>query len=62
MADIALIVLVIGFFGLCLAYINGLDRMIHSADDSLLPGGAAESPAPTVSTERLETTPQVSVR
>lgn len=37
MADIAFIVAVTGFFGLCLAYVRGLNRVIRSTEETSFP-------------------------
>lgn len=33
MADVVFVLLTVGFFGLCVAYVRGLDRLLHAADD-----------------------------
>jgi hypothetical protein len=32
-ADVVFVLLTVGFFGLCVAYVRGLDRLLHAADD-----------------------------
>lgn len=32
-ADVVLVLLIVGFFGLCTAYVRALDRMVGSTDD-----------------------------
>jgi hypothetical protein len=34
MADLLVIVLVLGFFGLCVAFVNGCDRIIGPDDEA----------------------------
>lgn len=45
MADVALVGLVIGFLGLCVAYVRWLDRMIRSADESSVPAATSAATA-----------------
>lgn len=33
MADVVFIAITIGFFGLCVAYVRGLDRLVRSAEE-----------------------------
>ena len=33
MADVAFIALTIGFFGLCVAYVRGLDRLVRTSEE-----------------------------
>lgn len=40
MADAIFVVVALGFFGLCVAYVRGLERMVTAADES---GDAAET-------------------
>jgi hypothetical protein len=34
MADIAFIAAIIAFFGLCVAYVRGLDRIVRAAEEA----------------------------
>lgn len=44
MADLVLVLVVLGFFGLCLLYVRGCDRIIRSDETS----DPTAEPAPTV--------------
>ena len=41
MADVVFVVVVVGFFGLCVAYVRGLDRMVSATGEA---SDAAETP------------------
>ena len=43
MADIVFVVIVIGFFALCAAFVKGCDRIVRSGED-----GAVAGPTPEV--------------
>jgi hypothetical protein len=34
MADVVFIAVAIGFFGLCIAYVRGLDRIVRGAEEA----------------------------
>jgi hypothetical protein len=40
MADVAFVVVIVGFFALCAAFVRGCDRIVRSDDDE--PAGTAE--------------------
>lgn len=44
MADVVFVVVALGFFGLCVAYVRGLDRLVRSAEE---PDDAEELDEPT---------------
>jgi hypothetical protein len=52
MADLLVLLLVLGFFGLCVAFVQGCDRIIGPDDDADLdapttPAGDADEPLVT---------------
>jgi hypothetical protein len=51
MADLLVLLLVLGFFGLCVAFVHGCDRIIGPDDEADL-----EAPAATTDDDVLVTT------
>jgi hypothetical protein len=43
MADLLVLILVLGFFGLCVAFVYGCDRIIGPDDEADLDDAAAEA-------------------
>jgi len=44
MADLLVLILVLGFFGICVAFVSGCDRIIGPDDDADLDEVADEEP------------------